>query len=165
MMLSTYAEPKATAVPATTPLAGLKEMDQLNDISTETNYARGALLFAEDEMPKAVFVLCRGRVKLSITSREGKTAILRIAGPGEVLGLSSVMAGTCHETSAVVIEPCRIKVVHARDFLMLLEKCPEVAKATTHILLDQYRTTFGNVCRLALPATVAGRMANLLLGW
>jgi CRP/FNR family transcriptional regulator len=31
--------------------------------------------------------------------------------------------------------------------------------------LQEYKFVFNNVCRLALPSTVAGRLANLLLEW
>ncbi|HEV8183439.1 MAG TPA: cyclic nucleotide-binding domain-containing protein, partial [Candidatus Angelobacter sp.] len=63
-------------------------------IAPKVTHARGEALFVEGETPRHVFVICSGRVKLSVTSREGRTAILRIAGPGEVLGISAAMSGT-----------------------------------------------------------------------
>ena len=49
-------------------------------------YPKGALLFVEGEQPRGVFVLCRGRAKLTTTSTEGRTLIVKIASPGEILG-------------------------------------------------------------------------------
>ena len=52
-----------------------------------TAYPKGAVLFVEGQASRGVFVLCKGRVKLSICASDGKTLILKIAEPGEVLGL------------------------------------------------------------------------------
>ena len=66
----------------------------LQAVKYTTTYPHGAVLFVEEEDPRGVFVLCRGRVKLSITSSEGKALITRIAGPGEVL-VKTQAAGIC----------------------------------------------------------------------
>src|ERR1700753_1946463 len=69
--------------------------DALTDfdaIGIQMNHARGAKLFSEGDSPRNVFVLCTGQVKVSSTSRDGKTMILKIGAPGDVLGLSAVLA-------------------------------------------------------------------------
>src|SRR6185312_6379209 len=73
-------------------------------IAPEISRSRGESLFTEGQNPKCVFIVRSGRVKLTVSSREGKTAILRIAGPGEILGLSAAMSSAPHETSAEAVE-------------------------------------------------------------
>jgi CRP/FNR family transcriptional regulator, cyclic AMP receptor protein len=138
---------------------------QLGMISAEVSRARNELLFLEGEASENIFILCSGRVKISISSREGKTAILRIAGPGEILGLSAAMSGTPHEASAEAIELCRIKAIPVSEFLLFLQNHPVAAAEITGHLLREYRVVFNNVCRLALPSTIAGRLASLFLDW
>jgi len=70
------------------------------------SHARGAKLFTEGDPARNVFVVCFGQVKISSTSRDGKTMILKIAGPGDVMGLSAVLANVPHEVTAEAIEPC-----------------------------------------------------------
>src|SRR5579871_2771075 len=65
---------------------------ELQAIKATSLYPKGALLCLEGQPARGVFILCTGRAKLSTTSAEGKTIILRIAEPGEVLGLTSVIA-------------------------------------------------------------------------
>jgi CRP/FNR family transcriptional regulator, cyclic AMP receptor protein len=163
---SSHVHRSSSAAPMV-PFAGLSReaQAQFSAIAMETNYTRGTRLFNEDEVPKSVFVVLSGRVKLSVTSREGKTVILRIAGAGDLLGLSAALSGNTHEMSAEVIEPCRVKVIRARDFLAFLQEYPEASREATRCILNEYQTTFSNMCRLALPTTVAGRLANLLLEW
>src|ERR1700758_4800115 len=66
-------------------------------IKYATAYPKGAVLFVEGQAPRGIFVLCKGRVKLSICATDGKTLILKIAEPGEVLGLSASVSGKPYE--------------------------------------------------------------------
>lgn len=138
---------------------------QFESIAMEMSYSRGGRLFLEGEAPQCIFVLSKGRVKLTVASREGKVMILRVAGAGDVLGLGAALAGSAHEVSAEVLEPCQAKVIRTKDFLPFLQKYPEAATEATRCILSEYQATFSNVRRLALPTTVAGRLANLLLEW
>jgi CRP/FNR family transcriptional regulator len=156
----------AVSAPAT-PFANLTDaaLAQFTAMTMEMNYARGTQLFTEDETPKSIFILRTGRVKLSITSHDGKTVILRIASAGDLLGLSAALSNKAHEVSAEAIEPCRITIIRAVDFVAFLQKYPEASMEATRCILNEYQATFSNVCRLALPTTVAGRLAKLLLEW
>jgi len=134
-------------------------------IAPEVSRSRGETLFVEDETPRYVFLICSGRVKLSVSSREGRTAILRVAGPGEILGISAAMSNSAHETTAEAVELCRVKAIRVSDFLHFLQQFPDASAEATNCLLREYRVALNNVCRLALPNIVAGRLASLLLEW
>src|SRR5207247_10294283 len=60
---------------------------RLAAITSPSSYPKGATLFVEGQVARGVFILCSGRVKLSTTSADGKTLIVRIADPREVDGL------------------------------------------------------------------------------
>jgi CRP/FNR family cyclic AMP-dependent transcriptional regulator len=76
-------------------------------ISHQTTFPPGATLFVEGQSPRGVFLLCSGKVKLSTSSRDGKILILKMAGPGEMLGLSAVIAGAEYELTAETAMPAR----------------------------------------------------------
>jgi CRP/FNR family transcriptional regulator len=57
-----------------------------------------AVVLVEGQSPCGIFILCQGRAKLSATSREGKTLMIRIAEPGEILGLHAVVTGGRYES-------------------------------------------------------------------
>lgn len=136
-----------------------------NLLGAEVDFSRGDTLFVEGQPSQCVYVVLSGRVKLSVTSREGKTMIVRIAEAGDVLGLSAVMNAGEYEVSAQAFEFCRIKAIRARDFVEFLKKYPDAAMEATQCVLREYKMMFKDVCRLGLPTTVAGRLANLLLDW
>ena len=62
-------------------------LEALEKIKFASAFPQAAVLFVEGQAPRGVYIVCSGRVKLSTTSRDGKTLILRIAQSGEVLGL------------------------------------------------------------------------------
>ena len=41
----------------------------------------------KDEVGRGVYIVCQGRVKLLATNSEGKRIIIKIAKPGDLLGL------------------------------------------------------------------------------
>ena len=161
--VETFLKPKQTSRPFSN-LRG-ETLAQFQEMGMEVGYTRGEQLFAESDAPKCVYVVCSGRIKLSVSSREGKTMILRIAEAGQVLGLSATLSSTNHEVTAEAIEPCQVKAIPVGDFLAFLQSYPEAAMEATRCVLQEYQVLFNGVCRLGLPGTVAGRLANLLLDW
>ena len=65
----------------------------------------GGTLFCEGQPARNVHILCSGQVKLTTSSKDGKTLLVRIAKPGDVLGLSAAMSATPYETTAQALEP------------------------------------------------------------
>jgi len=100
---------------------------------------KGAKLFHEDARGDGVYVICTGQVKLSCTSRQGKTLILKIAVPGDVLGLSAAMSGSKYEVTAETVEPTEIKHIRRPEFLAFIEKHAEAGLHTAKALSEQYK--------------------------
>ena len=62
------------------------DMEAFQEIKFTLAYPAGALLFVEGQTCRGIYILCKGRVRLSTTSSAGQTPIFKIAQPGEVLG-------------------------------------------------------------------------------
>lgn len=123
------------------------------------------IVFEESQPVKGVYVVCSGQVKLSTTSRDGKTMILRLAGPGDVLGLSATMNNLPYEVTAETIAPTQLKNVHRSDFLEFLESYAEGGENAAKSLAKEYHEVFLDARRLALSRSAAGRLGQLLLEW
>src|ERR1700736_4553143 len=74
--------------------------DALELEAVTTTYPTGAVLFAEGQSPRGVFIVRRGRVKLSISGSDGRTLILRIVEAGCPLGVAAVISGRQYEANA-----------------------------------------------------------------
>src|ERR1700727_3955498 len=100
---------------------------RLNEIKSTAVYPKGAVLFIEGQQPRGVFVLCVGKVKLSTSSREGKTIITKISDSGDILGLNAVMSNRPYELTAEMMEPGQANFIPRDSFLQMLKDFPDVA--------------------------------------
>src|SRR6476659_10600823 len=91
-------------------------------ISHQTTLPPDATLFVEGQTPRGVYLLCSGKVKLSTTSRDGKVLILKMAEPGEALGLSAIISGTPYELTAESAGPCQVNSIDREVLMKLLDK-------------------------------------------
>jgi CRP/FNR family transcriptional regulator, cyclic AMP receptor protein len=139
---------------------GLKALDS---ITYTTAYPSGAVLFVEQEAPRGVFVVCKGRVKLSMTSSEGKAVILRIAKPGEVLGLHAVVSGQPYQGTAETLEPCQVNFVRREDLLQFLRQHAEASINAARQLSASYQTACEQIRSLGLTHSASQKMAKFLL--
>jgi CRP/FNR family cyclic AMP-dependent transcriptional regulator len=128
-------------------------------------YPKGSLLFVEGEDPRGVFILCSGRAKLTTSSTEGKTLIVKIAEPGEVLGASATILGKPYEVSAETIEPSQLNFIKRDDFLKFLGTHAEVCMHTAQQLSEKYHAAQREIRSLGLSQTTSEKLARLLLDW
>lgn len=140
-------------------------IESFEQIKYATAYPKGAILFVEGQAPRGIFVLCKGRVKLSICSTDGKTLILKIAEAGEVLGLSASVSGKSYELTAETIDPCQINFVKRDDFLHFLKEHPEACMRVAEELSEKYNTACREIRSLGLSHSAAEKLAKLLLDW
>lgn len=134
-------------------------------VKITNTYPKGSLLYLEGQTANGVYVLCQGRVKLSICSPDGKSIILRIAEPGEVLGLNAAVNDTLLDSTAEVIESCQVNFVRKADFVRLLEQYGEACFNAVKQMSREYNAAHRQIRSLGLSHSVCDRLINLLLGW
>lgn len=142
------------------PAALLQELESLE---FTTNYPSEATLFTEGQTPRGVFLVLRGRVKLSVSSRDGKTLILRIAEAGEVLGIGASVSSHTYEATAETLEACEICFVRRADILRLMHVHNELALWLAENLSREYSFTCREVRNLMLAESASGKLARFLV--
>ena len=138
---------------------------RLTEVKSTAVYPRGAMLFIEGQQPRGVFVLCSGNVKLSTTSREGKTIITKISEPGDVLGLNAVVSSRPYEVTAEMMEPGQANFVPRDCLLQLMKDFPEVSLRVAQQLSRNYFTAYEEIRTLGLAISPSEKFAKLLLSW
>jgi CRP/FNR family transcriptional regulator, cyclic AMP receptor protein len=124
-------------------------------ISHQTTYPSDATLFVEGRNPGGVFLLCSGRLNLSTSSRDGKVLILKMAGPGEMLGLSAVIAGTEYELTAETAMPCQVNFVPREPLLELLQRHGEAGLRSAQALSREFQSAYRDIDDLILARSSA----------
>lgn len=137
----------------------------LEEVALTTTYPTGAVLFAEAQAPRGVFMVRRGRVKLSVSGCDGRTLILRIVHTGEVLGIASVVSGREYEATAETQEPCEISFIRQSDLMRLMRLHGELALWVTRHLSQDYSSTCREIRDLMLSDSASEKLARLLVGW
>jgi len=136
---------------------------ELDEISSTSSYARGAILFVEGQIPRGVFVICNGRVKLSTSSSYGKSILVRVAEGGEMVGLPGCISGKPYELTAEALEPLRANFIPRQAFLQFLRQRGEAAVRIAEILSQIYQATLSEVRYLGLSASTTEKLARFLL--
>ena len=139
--------------------------DALELESLTTTYPTGAVLFAEGQAPRGVFIVRRGRVKLSICGSDGRTLILRIVEAAGALGIAAVVAGYKYEATAETQEPCEISFLRQSDLLRLMRQYGELALWVTQHISQDYASTCREIRDLILSDSASEKLARLLVGW
>ena len=127
-----------------------------------TSYPAGAVLFVEGQVPRGVYMLCQGQVKLTTASPEGKT-IMRVAEAGELLGLHSAISGDAQELTAETLQPCQVDFVRRDDFLKLLREQRDIVVNAMQQFSDYYRRASQQIRYLGLTTSATEKLASFLL--
>ena len=138
---------------------------KLQNIKATSVYPKGALLCLEGQPPRGVFVLCTGRAKLTTTSAEGKSIILRIAEPGEVLGLTAVVSNTSYEATIETLEPSQANFISQADFVHFVQEHPDVGMKVAKQLTHNCKCAYGEIRSIGLSNSVPEKIAKLILKW
>src|SRR5664279_4986288 len=139
--------------------------DAVEQAALTTTYPTGAVLFAEEESPRGVFIIRRGRVKLSICGSDGRTLILRIVDAGCPLGVAAVVSGRQYEATAGTQEPSEITFLRQNDLLRLMRLYGEFALWVTQHISQDYASTCREIRDLILSDSASEKLARLLVGW
>jgi CRP/FNR family cyclic AMP-dependent transcriptional regulator len=116
----------------------------------------------EGQLPRGVFLLCTGKVKLSTSSRDGKVLILKMAGPGEMLGLSAVISGGEYELTAETAMPCQVNYVAREPLMDLLQRHGEAGLRSAQALSREFQAAYRDIHDLILARWEAGQVAAFL---
>jgi len=128
-------------------------------------YPNGGLFFMEGQPASGVFLLRTGKVKETVVSHRGKTAIVRVAGPGDILGLSAVLVSGTYESSAETLEPTHADFMRKAAFLRGLSTSPQLAKMVATQLSRNCKEAYDAIRSFGLSTSVSEKVARLLLHW
>jgi CRP/FNR family cyclic AMP-dependent transcriptional regulator len=143
----------------------LPALQKLNEIKSTAVYPKSAMLFIEGQLPRGVFVLCKGKAKLFTSSSEGKTVILKIAEAGDVLGLNATISNRPYELTAEMVEPGQANFIARDALLQFLRENGEIAVRVAEQLSRNYYSAIEEVRMLGLASSPSEKLAKLLLSW
>ena len=137
-------------------------LDQLCRYAKHATLKRGAAIFSKGDPGNSLVAVIRGTVKISISSAEGRSAILNLIGPGEIFGEVALLDGLARTADATANSNCEIFVIDRREFLPFVRSQPALAMKFIELLCARLRWTSDQVEEVILQ-DLAGRLASALI--
>jgi len=142
--------------------ATVKEVQKIEHVAS---FPAGAIIFMEGQPARGVYVLRKGRVKLLTTNSDGRTLIMKIANPGEALGLNSVITGKPYDLTAEILQPAELAFIPRADFLKCITEHGDVCMHYASHLSRDCQAAYELVRTIGLCQSVSERLARFLLEW
>lgn len=138
------------------------ELEALAEVSVVRRVPQDAIILLAEEEGDTLFVIVRGRVKVTVMSEDGREVILSILKDGDIFGEMSLLDGKPRSASVIATDETELIMLRRPDFLSRLERYPQMASKMLATLATRLRRTNRQVESLAL-LNVYGRIAGTLL--
>jgi CRP/FNR family transcriptional regulator, cyclic AMP receptor protein len=141
---------------------GPEAFDQLCRYAKQATLKRGATIFSRGDPGSSLVAVISGTVKISISSPDGRSAILNLIGPGEIFGEVAVLDGHARTADATANTNCEILIIDRREFLPFVRSQPALAMKFIELLCARLRWTSDQVEQVILQ-DLPGRLASALI--
>lgn len=138
-------------------------LGSLQNLGRPLRLQRGERIVYEDSAGDHVYLVCEGQLKITASSADGKMLILRLAQPGDVLGLAAALHGARNKVAAEALEACEVKAVAREEFLRFAERFQTVSRNTSLAAVADYESAVLSARRLALSGSATAKLASLLV--
>jgi CRP/FNR family transcriptional regulator len=142
---------------------GSAVLADLELVTTTISLPSQATLFSQGEDARCLYLICGGYLKLTAGRSKDRQMIVRVAGPGSMLGLYAVLSHGFYEVSAESLTSAQLRPVERERFLNFLRTHKEAQMRAVQCICQEYRFALQDACRIALAETVAARLGRLLL--
>ncbi len=142
-------------------------IDRLCAYAKTKNVKRGTTIFTKGDPGQSLFAVCRGTIKISVPSDDGKDAVFNFINAGEVFGEIAVLDGRLRTADAIAAEDSQLLVIDRRDLLPLIQSSPDLATNIIGVLCARLRHTSAQVediVFLDLPRRLARTLLRLTRG-
>jgi len=136
--------------------------DQLCRYAKYSTLKRGATIYSKGEPGNSLVAVISGTVKISVSSSDGRSAILNLIGPGEIVGEVAVLDGQARTADCTANTNCEIFIIDRREFLPFVRSQPALAMKFIELLCTRVRWTSDQVEQVILQ-NLPGRLASALV--
>jgi CRP-like cAMP-binding protein len=140
------------------------QLERLVSFARKRKVAAGTTIFVKGDPGTALYAVCTGTVKVSITASDGREAMLSLLHPGEIFGEMALLDGRPRAADVVATTDCELMMIERRDFLAFVHKEPSLALKFVEMLCDRLRRAnehFEEVIFQNLPVRLARTLLQL----
>jgi CRP-like cAMP-binding protein len=108
---------------------GVPALDDIAERARPEHVSRGATLFNQGDPPRAVFMVLSGRFKATQITPEGRQVVVRLAGPGDLIGHVSVFTDRPFPATPAAVADSVVLSWTPQVFTELMARHPALALA------------------------------------
>ena len=138
------------------------DLEKIRNLCVTQHYVKDQIILIEEEAGNTLFLIQKGRVKVSRISDDGREVILSILEPGDFFGELSLIDGKARSASVTAIEDSEVLMLRRGDFLGLLSDYPQISISLMKELAGRIRKSDTQIKSLSLQDAM-GRVASSLI--
>lgn len=138
------------------------ELQVLSSSKTCRTHNKGDAIFYTGDRPGGLHCIHQGKVKICKTGPDGREQIIRLIGPGDIMGYRSLLGGGTYSSFAVALEECRICFIPRSEFTSLISSQAGLSMRMMGLLSDELKATEHRMVDLAQKSS-RQRLAEALL--
>jgi CRP/FNR family transcriptional regulator, cyclic AMP receptor protein len=112
-------------------------LTKLGAKTIRADYGKGQVLFAQGDLADAVFYILKGKVKLSVVSKQGKEAVIAILGPGDFFGEGCLAGQLIRMSTAAGMSECTVIELRKETAVRVLHDEPAFSELFLSHLLSR----------------------------
>jgi CRP-like cAMP-binding protein len=126
------------------------------------SYARGEIVYHQDDPPGSLFIIARGTIKMQASAPTGRQITISWMKEGNFFGTISLFSETARPENAIALEASDLLVLPREEYRALLSRHPEAIEAVLQVLSGRWRRALQRLCDMAC-LDVPSRIAKILL--
>jgi CRP/FNR family transcriptional regulator, cyclic AMP receptor protein len=127
-----------------------------------SSYKKKENIYREGDMPRGMYYINKGKIKLFKIHDAGKELIINLLGDGDFFGYTALLSGKDYPETAQALEDSDVTFIASEDFFKLIYNNREVAKKFLHILTRNVSEQQDKLLELAY-SSVRKRVAEALI--
>jgi CRP/FNR family transcriptional regulator, cyclic AMP receptor protein len=104
---------------------------------THSDYPKSSKIFSQGDAAQSIFYIQKGKVKLTVVSKQGKEAVIAILGGGDFFGEGCLAGQPFRMSTVTTLSECSIVRIDKADTVRVLHNEPAFSDMFLHYLLGR----------------------------
>ena len=137
-------------------------IEQISQVGIRKTFKKDSIILMEEDESGALFIIVKGKVKVTRTSSDGREVILNILSESDIFGEMALIDGLTRSATVTSLEPSELFIIQRNQFLEFLKEHPEISIAVMQELSKRLRTADMQIKSLSLK-DAEGKVATVLV--
>ncbi|MBU5438768.1 Crp/Fnr family transcriptional regulator [Tissierella sp. MSJ-40] len=139
-----------------------EEKVEVAKITTDRTFEKGQMIYTAGDRGEKLYVIHKGKVKITRLSETGKEQVIRILGPGEFMGELSLFSSSSLTDNGEALDKTTVCIIDGEKLKELMKKYPAIAFKVLEELSKRLEKAENLIENLSLHG-VEKRLAKTLL--